>query len=184
MVDVGDDAPDFTVPVARDDIESFSLSTHLDEAPLVLAFFPAAFSSTCTAEMDSFQERLDRFTEAGAAVYGVSTDSPFALSAFRADRGLDFGLLSDYDRDLIDAYDLRTDFDAYGIHGLAADGHLDVVLGVGPGGGGRRHGRTGGVSVGGRRSRPRTRLRRGSRRGFGLTGRADVFCRPSPTTRL
>ena len=128
MVDVGDDAPDFTVPVARDDIESFSLSTHLDEAPLVLAFFPAAFTPTCTTEMDAFQERLDRFTEAGAAVYGVSTDSPFALSAFRADRGLDFGLLSDYDRDLIDAYDLRTDFDAYGIHGLAA--RAVVVVGT------------------------------------------------------
>jgi len=115
----GDPAPDFTVPLAADGFESFTLSARLDEAPVVLAFFPAAFSGTCRAEMDAFEERLDRFAAAGATVYGVSTDQPFALAAFRDARGLSFGLLSDHDRHVVDAYDAATDFEELGVHGLA-----------------------------------------------------------------
>ena len=54
MVDTGDDAPDFTAPLANGDIESFTLSEELDDAPLVLAFFPGAFTSVCTSEMCTF----------------------------------------------------------------------------------------------------------------------------------
>jgi peroxiredoxin len=119
MVTTGDPAPDFTVPLANGEFESFALSARLDEAPLVLAFFPAAFSGTCTSEMDAFQERLDSFADAGATVYGVSTDQPFALAEFREARGLEFGLLSDHDRTVVDAYDARTEFESMGVHGLA-----------------------------------------------------------------
>jgi peroxiredoxin len=119
MVDPGDPAPDFTVPLATEEFESFALSERLDEAPLVFAFFPAAFSSTCTSEMDAFQERLDRFADAGATVYGLSTDQPFALAEFRERRGLDFGLLSDHERAVVDAYDAATDFEGLGVRGLA-----------------------------------------------------------------
>jgi peroxiredoxin len=119
MVTTGDPAPDFTVPLAGDEFESFALSARLDEAPIVLAFFPAAFSGTCTSEMDAFQERLDRFADAGATVYGVSTDQPFALAEFREARGLEFGLLSDHDRAVVDAYDAATDFESMGVHDIA-----------------------------------------------------------------
>ena len=119
MVTAGDPAPDFTVPLAAEEFESFALSARLDEAPIVLAFFPAAFSGTCTTEMDAFEERLDRFAAADATVYGLSTDQPFALSAFREARGLSFGLLSDHDRAVVDAYDARTDFESMGVSGLA-----------------------------------------------------------------
>lgn len=115
MVTAGDPAPDFTVPLATEEFESFALSARLDEAPIVLA----AFSGTCTTEMEAFQERLDRFADAGATVYGVSTDQPFALAAFREDRGLDVGLLSDHDRTVVDAYDAATNFESMGVHGLA-----------------------------------------------------------------
>jgi peroxiredoxin len=119
MVDVGDDAPDFTVPLQDGDISQFTLSENLDEAPIVLAFFPASFTGTCTSEMAAFRDRLAEFEEAGATVYGVSVDTPFVHGEFREQNDLPFGLLSDHDRTLVDAYDVRTDFADLGVHGLA-----------------------------------------------------------------
>jgi peroxiredoxin len=119
MVDVGGEAPDFTAPLANGEIDSFTLSERLDEAPIVLAFFPAAFSGTCTSEMRSFQDRLDEFATAGASVYGISVDLPFSLNEFRRQNGLSFGLVSDDDRSIVDAYDLSMDFAELGIHDVA-----------------------------------------------------------------
>lgn len=118
MSDTTDLAPDFTVPIAASEIRPFTLSTALD-GPAVLAFFPGAFTGTCTTEMRTFEERLDEFDALGASVYGVSTDSPFALAEFREQEALSFGLLADTDKELIDAYDVRTDFPDIGYYGLA-----------------------------------------------------------------
>jgi len=119
MVEVGDTAPDFTVPLADGHVGSFTLSDRLDEAPIVLAFFPGAFTSTCTAEMNTFQDHLGRYADAGATVFGVSVDSPFALNEFRAQNGLEFGLLSDFEKEVIEAYGVRSSFDGLGVHGVA-----------------------------------------------------------------
>ncbi|WP_101296517.1 redoxin domain-containing protein [Halegenticoccus soli] len=119
MVDVEDDAPDFTVPLADGDVGSFSLSERLDEAPIVLAFFPAAFTSTCTTEMCTFRDRLADFEEIDAAVYGVSVDLPFALNEFRRQHDLSFPLLSDCDREVVDRYDVRMDFESLGVRDVA-----------------------------------------------------------------
>ena len=54
MVDGGDDTPDFTALFANGDIDSFTLSEHFDDAPVVLAFFPGAFTNVCTTEMCTF----------------------------------------------------------------------------------------------------------------------------------
>jgi peroxiredoxin len=118
-MDVGDTAPDFTAPLANGDVDSFTLSERLDEAPLVLAFFPAAFTGTCTTEMETFEDRLDRFDEFGATVYGISIDTPFALNAFRADTGLSFDLISDTNRELVDLYDVAMDFVSSGVDDVA-----------------------------------------------------------------
>ncbi|MHB9286398.1 redoxin domain-containing protein [Halobacteriales archaeon Cl-PHB] len=113
----GDRAPDFTAPLANGDVEVFTLSDHLEtEAPVVLAFFPGAFTSVCTDEMETFQERLD---DLDATLYGVSVDTPFALNAFRDDLGVDFGMLSDNNRKLIEAYDVAMDFDHIGLDDVA-----------------------------------------------------------------
>jgi len=119
MVDVGDDAPDFTAPLANGDVEEFTLSENLDEAPIVLAFFPAAFTGVCTTEMATFEERLDSFADAGATVYGVSVDAPFSLNEFRDQEDLSFGLVSDSNKELIDAYDVEMDFADMGYYGVA-----------------------------------------------------------------
>ena len=119
MVDVGDTAPDFTAPLANGDVGEFTLSSRLDGAPIVLAFFPAAFTEGCSTEMEAFQERLDRFGELGATVYGVSVDSPFSLNEFREQLGLEFDLISDANREVIRAYDVSIDFEPIGVRNLA-----------------------------------------------------------------
>lgn len=119
MVSVGDEAPDFTAPLANGDVAEVTLSEAVADGPVVLAFFPGAFTSVCSHEMESFDDRLGAFAGAGADVYGVSIDTPFAQNAFRDDLGLDFALISDNNRDIIDAYDIAMDFTALGVHNLA-----------------------------------------------------------------
>ena len=66
MVAVDDDAPDFTLPkatgAAYNDFEAFTLSDAFGEGPIVLAFYPAAFTSACTEEMCAFRDAKDAST--------------------------------------------------------------------------------------------------------------------------
>ena len=121
MVAEGDDAPAFEVPAAKPsgDIEAVTLAEATAEGPAVLAFFPGAFTSTCTSEMVTFRNRLDELEAAGASLYGVSIDSPFSLSEFADRNDLNFPLIGDTERELVDAYDVRTDFEAVDLNGVA-----------------------------------------------------------------
>jgi peroxiredoxin len=119
MVSEGDSAPDFTAPLADGDIGQFTLSERLDEGPLVLAFFPGAFTSVCSHEMTEFRDRMESFEESGASVYGISVDSPFALNEFRDKLELNFPLISDADKEIIEAYDISMDFAELGVHDVA-----------------------------------------------------------------
>jgi peroxiredoxin len=119
MVRENDDAPDFTAPLANGDIEEFTLSERLGNGPVVLAFFPGAFSRVCTGEMRTLRDRMDAYDEAGATVYGVSVDSPFALNAFREQNDLDFSFISDANREVIERYDVSMAFEDLGIEELA-----------------------------------------------------------------
>ncbi|MXV63987.1 redoxin domain-containing protein [Natronorubrum sp. JWXQ-INN-674] len=120
MPETGDTAADFTAPLANGDIEEFTLSERLeDDAPIVLAFFPGAFTSVCTTEMCAFQDRLASFNDLDATVYGVSRDSPFTLNEFRDQNELEFGLISDYNGEIIDDYGIEMDFADLGVYGVA-----------------------------------------------------------------
>jgi peroxiredoxin len=108
MLDVGDTAPKFTLPKAGgevyNDIEEFTLSDALGEGPIVLAFFPAAFTSGCTEEMCTFRDSMHRFTDLDAQVYGVSVDLPPALNVFILEEDLTFPMLSDWNHEVIHEY--------------------------------------------------------------------------------
>lgn len=119
MVSTGDTAPAFTAPLATGDVEEFDLGDTLGEAPLVLAFFPGAFTSVCSHELSTFQDRLAEFHDAGASVYGISVDSPFALNEFRDQLDLTFDLISDADKEVVEAYDVTMDFEALGVNDVA-----------------------------------------------------------------
>jgi peroxiredoxin len=101
-VDVGAKAPDFTLP--NQDRENVALSAMLRNGPVVLAFFPAAFSSVCQQEMCTFRDSIAELNKTNAQVLGVSTDTFFALKAWADAQRLNFPLLSDYNKNVIRSY--------------------------------------------------------------------------------
>jgi peroxiredoxin len=119
MVSTGDPAPTFTETRGTAEHESFDLDDHLGDGPVVLAFFPGAFTPPCRNEMLGLQEHLDDFHDAGATLFGVSADSPFSQGAFREEHGLEFDLVSDMDGDTIEAYGLAMDIPDLGLYGVA-----------------------------------------------------------------
>jgi len=119
MLDIGDDAPTFTGTRGTSEHESFDLADHVGDGPIVLAFFPGAFTPPCTNEMVAFQERHATFADAGGTILGVSADSPFSQGAFREEHGIEFDLVSDMAGTAIDAYDLEIDIEALGLYGIA-----------------------------------------------------------------
>jgi len=119
MVSTGETAPTFTATYKGSDHETFDLSDHLGDGPVVLAFFPGAFTPPCSNEMVALQDHLDQFEAAGATIFGVSADSAFSQDAFADEHGLGFDLVSDMDGDAIGAYDLTMDIPELGLHGIA-----------------------------------------------------------------
>lgn len=72
---------------------------------LLLLFFPLAFTSTCTEELCSVRDNLERYSQLNTEVYGISVDSVFTLRKFREEQKLNFDLLSDFNREASQAYD-------------------------------------------------------------------------------
>ena len=114
-VDTGSIAPDFTL--TNQDRENVTLS-QLRGRPVVLVFFPAAFSSVCTKELCTFRDALKRFESVQAQVLGISVDTFFALKAFHDQQGLTFPLLSDFNKQVIRAYGAFNE-DMIGLKGIA-----------------------------------------------------------------
>jgi len=82
-LDIGDRAPDFAIPAALDGkVYKFSLAEALKKGPVVLYFFPAAFSEGCSVEAHEFAEANAQFAALGASVVGVSGDDIDTLSKF------------------------------------------------------------------------------------------------------
>ncbi|GAA0727400.1 hypothetical protein JCM31271_29280 [Halorubrum trueperi] len=119
MVEHSDTAPLFTATHGTSDHETFELEDHLGDGPIVLAFFPGAFTPPCTNEMVALQDNLESFQEVGATVFGVSADSPFSQGAFRDEHGIEFDLVSDMSGDVIQQYGLEIDIEELGLYGIA-----------------------------------------------------------------
>jgi glutaredoxin-dependent peroxiredoxin len=103
-IDVGAKAPDFTL--MNQDREPVTLSEQLKQGPVVLAFFPAAFSSVCTKEMCTFRDAASELNTVNAKVLGVSVDTFFAQKAWADAQHLNFPLLSDFNKTVIRQYDV------------------------------------------------------------------------------
>lgn len=101
-IEVGTAAPGFTL--MNQDRQPVTLSAALQQGPVVLAFFPAAFSSVCQQELCTFRDAMSALAEVDAQVLGVSTDTFFALKAWSDQQRFGFPLLSDYNKDVIRAY--------------------------------------------------------------------------------
>ena len=114
-VDVGTKAPDFTL--MDQDRQPVTLSSQKGR-PVVLAFFPAAFSSVCTTELCTFRDQLAKLDYSTAQVYGISVDTFFALKAFHDAQKLTYPLLSDFNKDVIRQYGVFNE-DMIGLKGIA-----------------------------------------------------------------
>jgi len=113
--ELGSKAPDFTL--MNQDREPVTLS-QLHGKPVVLAFFPAAFSSTCQKELCTFRDSMGQLGKANAQVLGISTDTFFALKAFQDQQKLNFPLLSDFNKQVIRDYGVFNE-DMIGLKGIA-----------------------------------------------------------------
>ncbi len=98
----GSKAPDFTL--MNQDRQPVTLSTALANGPVVLAFFPAAFSSVCQQELCTFRDSMADLSAVKAQVMGVSTDTFFTLKAWTDQQRFGFPLLSDYNKEVIRQY--------------------------------------------------------------------------------
>jgi glutaredoxin-dependent peroxiredoxin len=113
--DVGSKAPDFTL--ANQDKQPVTLSS-LTGKTVVLAFFPAAFTSVCQKELCHFRDQLAAFNTVNATVLGISVDTPFTLKEFARQNSLNFDLLSDFNKDAIQKFDVVNP-DMGGLKGIA-----------------------------------------------------------------
>ena len=104
--EVGQEASDFTLP--NDSWENqVSLEEARSEGPVVLFFYPGDWSSVCTDQMGQLQEQIGRFGEKGATVLGISVDSPWSHKAWAEERGIEFPLLSDFGREVVEEYGVK-----------------------------------------------------------------------------
>ncbi len=93
-VSVGGEAPDFTLRSGSG--ETITLSQYRGSKNVVLAFFPYAFSGTCSAQMPSYQAELERFNNYETQVLGISMDASYSLREFGQKLGITYPLLSDF----------------------------------------------------------------------------------------
>ena len=106
-LDVGDAAPDFTAQAAlAGKTYRYSLAESLAKGPVVLYFFPAAFSEGCSLEAHSFAEAVGQYEALGATVVGVSGDDLDTIAKFSVQACQSkFPVASDESKSVIKAYD-------------------------------------------------------------------------------
>lgn len=116
-VEVGQQAPDATV--VSPERKSVRLS-ELRGKTTVLAFFPAAFTGTCTKEMCRFRDDYTRLEGLNAQVIGISADTPFVLGEWAKQQNLRQMMLSDFNHEAMKAYGVQDDAFLGGLlHGIA-----------------------------------------------------------------
>lgn len=102
MITKGQAAPDFTLHTSVKEI-SVTLS-ELKGKNVLLLFFPQAFTGVCTKELCSVRDNIAMYNNSNAEVLGISVDSPFTLAKYKEDQGLNFTLLSDFNKEVSASY--------------------------------------------------------------------------------
>lgn len=125
MPNVNDAAPDFTL--LDHNRNAHTLSDYKGKK-VVLAFYPAAFTGVCQKEMCTFQASMATLNDANAEVFGISVDAPFSNAAFASQNGVEFPLLSDYDREAVAKYGVEL-HDFAGMKGYTASQRAVFVVG-------------------------------------------------------
>ncbi len=113
-LEVGQQAPDFTLKSNK--MQDVKLS-ELRGNKVLLLFVPLAFTGVCTKELCGMRDSLKEYEGLDCKVFGLSTDSPFALDAWAKEQGYQFPLLSDYNKETARAYGALYD-DLMGFKGV------------------------------------------------------------------
>jgi peroxiredoxin len=115
-VNVGDVAPDFTL--IDMEMKPHSL-TEFRGRNVIIAFYPGAFTSTCTKEMCTLRDSIAKLEGVNAQVVGVSVNDPFSAKAFHEMNILNFPLLCDFNREVVELYGVAM-HDFAGLKGYTA----------------------------------------------------------------
>ena len=113
---IGDKAPLFTL--YSDTQREVSLTEYRGQN-LVLLFFPLAFTGVCTEEMCTMRDTLERYNQLNSGVVAISVDSPFTLAKFKEVEGLNFPLLSDFNREVSRQYGALYESFVLGMEGVS-----------------------------------------------------------------
>jgi glutaredoxin-dependent peroxiredoxin len=100
-IEIGQTAPDFSL------YNSEKILVTLSEQkgqPVLLLFFPLAFTSVCTAELCSVRDNIAWYNSINTKVFGISVDALQTLAKFKEDQQLNFTLLSDFNKEASRAY--------------------------------------------------------------------------------
>lgn len=100
-IQVGQKAPSFSL--FNTEKQKVSLE-ELKGNPVVLLFFPLAFTGVCTAELCNVRDNIALYNNTNAQVFGISVDSLFTLDKFSKEQNLNFPLLSDFNKEAAKAY--------------------------------------------------------------------------------
>lgn len=101
-ISIGQAAPDFTL--FDSEKKPLTLSEQKGKNVLLL-FFPLAFTSVCTKELCGVRDNISRYHSANAQVLGISVDSVYTLAKYKAEQSYNFPLLSDFNKEVSEAYD-------------------------------------------------------------------------------
>lgn len=118
-IEVGKKAPDFTLKTKTSEgLQDVKLSDNYGKTNTVLLFFPFAFTGVCTEEMCTIRDSLASYQALDAEVYGIAVDSPFTLEVMAKQEGINFPLLSDFNKTASESYDVLYE-DFIGFKGVA-----------------------------------------------------------------
>lgn len=100
-IEIGQTAPDFSL---FDTEKNKATLSEQRGKNILLLFFPQAFTSVCTKELCAIKDDIAKYSNANATVFGISVDSVFTLGKFKQDQQYNFSLLSDFNKEVSEAY--------------------------------------------------------------------------------
>ena len=112
----GDQAPGFKL--YSSDKEEVNLESYRGKN-LVVLFFPQAFTGVCTTELCTIRDDIANYQNLNVDVVAISVDSPFTLDKYKADQNLNFPLLSDFNKEVSQAYGAYYDEFVFGMKGVS-----------------------------------------------------------------
>ena len=113
---IGQKAPDFKL--FSSELKEISLSDYSGKK-VVLHFFPMAFTGVCTTQLCTMRDTFGYYSDMGVEVLAISVDSPFTLAKFKEENNYQFSLLSDFNKEVSQAYGAYYDEFVFQLKGVS-----------------------------------------------------------------